>query len=121
MPLGRPTKYKPEYCQQIIDFMADGSSATEFAASINVSKHSIYEWTRQYKDFSDAFNVARTKSEAWWTKTGKKGLFMGGKDDPFQTNLYNFTMAARFGWSQKKEVEQTSKIEVVVSDEDTQL
>ena len=32
-PGGRPSEYRPEYCQAVIDFMAQGFWLTAFAAS----------------------------------------------------------------------------------------
>jgi hypothetical protein len=34
MPRGRPTKYRPEFCQQIITLMAEGLSITAAAAEL---------------------------------------------------------------------------------------
>lgn len=121
MPAGRPTKYKPEYCQQLIDFMEDGRSLTGFAASLSVSKQTLYDWMKANPEFLDAFNVAQEKCQYWWEETGRKGLFMGGKDNPFQTNLYNFTMAARFGWSTKQETKQEASVTLMVDQEDCEL
>lgn len=101
------SKYKPEYCQQVVEICKDGGSLVEFAAHISIGKQTLYDWRKRHPEFEKACQVAMAKSEQWWTKVGREGLFMGGKDNPFQSSLYNFTMSARFGWSQKKE----SKIE----------
>ena len=58
--MGRPTEYKPEYCQAVIDAMSRGLSLTAFAGTIKVAKSSIYEWLSTHSDFSDA--VARGRS-----------------------------------------------------------
>lgn len=109
--VGRPTKYKPEYCQEIIDYMIEnrGASIVEFAAHICVGKSTIHDWAKTIPEFSDALDKAKAIAEAWWAKTGREGIFMGGKDNPFNSAVYNFTMAARFGWSQK--IEQKQEIE----------
>ena len=60
-PLGRPTKYRPEYCQQVKDFMATGKSLTAYAGYIDVSRETVYEWERSIPAFSDAVKTARAK------------------------------------------------------------
>lgn len=57
--IGRPTEYKPEYCQAVIEFMAQGYSLTAFAGSIRVARDTVYEWIRRYSAFSDAVARAR--------------------------------------------------------------
>jgi len=111
---GRPTKYDPKYCQEIIDFMSRGDSLTAFAGEIQVSRETIYEWERTYPEFSDAINTARYKCQAWWETQGKIGLFMGKEDGTFSQSTWIFNMKARFGYRDKVEVETTGthKIEL---------
>jgi hypothetical protein len=56
---GRPTEYRPEYCQMVIDFMAKGFSLTAFAGSIRMSRNAVYEWIGTFPDFGDAVSRAR--------------------------------------------------------------
>jgi hypothetical protein len=58
---GRPSEYRPEYCQAIIDAMAEGISLTAFAGVIGVSKDTVYEWIKRHSDFSDAWSRAKPK------------------------------------------------------------
>jgi hypothetical protein len=58
-PVGRPSLYKPEYCQAVVDAMSTGISLTAFAATIGVDKQSVYEWQSRHSEFSHA--VARAK------------------------------------------------------------
>jgi hypothetical protein len=58
-PGGRPSEYRPEYCQAVIDCMAQGFSLTAFAGSIRVAKDTIYQWVKVYPQFSDAVARAR--------------------------------------------------------------
>lgn len=56
---GRPTLYRPEYCQRAIDFMRQGYSVTALAGHLGVSKNAIYEWMAAHRDFGDAVNIGR--------------------------------------------------------------
>lgn len=51
---GRPTLYRPEYCQQAIEIMGQGYDLSAFAGAIGVSRHSVYRWKEVELDFRDA-------------------------------------------------------------------
>ena len=71
LTLGRPTKYKPEYCQQIIEFfdqpMIDAKTEeahdpiylSAFARNIGVVHDTLIEWTSRYPAFSEAYSEAK--------------------------------------------------------------
>jgi hypothetical protein len=59
--MGRPTKYKPEYCELLIKHMAQGNSFESFAADCDCSFESLYEWARVHPDFSEAKKIGMTK------------------------------------------------------------
>lgn len=61
MPAGRPSDYKPEYGREIINLMATGLSITAAAADLGFHRDTIYEWSKQHEEFSDALKLARAK------------------------------------------------------------
>ena len=102
---GRPSLYKPEYCQMIIDYMSRGHAIVEFAAHINVCRDTIHEWSKSHPDFFDALRKAKAKCEAWWVNKSMENL-----DNPrFKDAMWKFHMAARFRWSDKQELELSTK------------
>jgi hypothetical protein len=56
---GRPTLYRPEYCQRAIEFMGQGYSVTALAGHLGMSKDAIYDWINHYPDFCHAINMGR--------------------------------------------------------------
>src|SRR5215831_15887279 len=58
-PGGRPSTYRPEYCQRVIDHMGKGKSLTAFAGSIGAGKETVYGWITAYPDFAEAVDKAR--------------------------------------------------------------
>ena len=56
---GRPTLYRPEYCQRAIDYMGQGYSVTALAGHLGMSKDAIYDWINLYPDFRHAVNMGR--------------------------------------------------------------
>jgi|SRR5215217_441987 len=100
---GRPTKYKPRYCKDIIDHMAKGKSLVQFAASIEVSKETVYAWARENKEFSDAFYIGRSKCEAFWEKIVQSKTI---KKLPGSDGVLLFYMKNRFKWSENQKLDE---------------
>ena len=101
-PGGRPSLYKPEYCERVIELGREGMSIIEMAAEIGVSRSTLEEsWPELSAEFSEAFARARELSQAWWEGQGRKGLMA----DRFNAQLYSRSMAARFpkDWRESKE------------------
>ena len=57
---GRPTLYRPEYCQRAIEFMGQGYSVTALAGHLGISKDTIYDWITTHRTFADAINMGRS-------------------------------------------------------------
>ena len=49
--VGRPTKYKPQMCETVIDLMKDGASLDEVRGELDISKDTLYRWKEDYEDF----------------------------------------------------------------------
>ncbi|MET3995025.1 formylmethanofuran dehydrogenase subunit A [Bradyrhizobium sp. S3.9.2] len=58
--MGRPSEYKPEYCEMVIEAMARGLSLTAFAGMIRKSRDTVYQWVTVHRDFADAVSRARS-------------------------------------------------------------
>lgn len=69
---GRPSKFDPAYCQQLVDHMATGASVASFAAEIDVARSTINEWAEQHPEFSEALSRGKAKCAAWWERIGRK-------------------------------------------------
>ena len=57
--MGRPSSYRPEYCQLVIDCMAQGYSLTAFAGEIRHSMDAVCDWIAKHEDFSYAVKQGR--------------------------------------------------------------
>ena len=103
MPRGRPTKYKPEYCEEIEKFFnvepyydkpiehygKDGEVKWEdfkrvanklptfkgFAQHIGVNTDTIVEWEKKYKDFSVAYTRAKEHQKYFLIENGLNGCY----------------------------------------------
>lgn len=76
--MGRPSKYDPAYCEDILTFCDDGSSISSFAAHLGVSRSTITEWTSEHDEFSAAVKAAKAKVAAWYDKAARKIAVEGG-------------------------------------------
>lgn len=56
---GRPTEYRPEYCDAVQAHMGQGYSLTAFAGTIRVARETVYAWIKTHSEFSDAVARAR--------------------------------------------------------------
>lgn len=65
-PVGRPTVYKPEYCEMLIEHMRNGASFDTFGVVIGVSKDTLYDWVERHQEFLDAKKVAFDESKKCW-------------------------------------------------------
>ena len=101
-PRGRPTKYKPEYCEQIIELGKQGFSYSEIAAELGVDKASLYDWAAAHEDFSTALRAAKTYEQAWFEREARQNM----KNRDFNANLWYRSAASRFrdDYTERKEV-----------------
>jgi transposase len=90
--LGRPSKYKPEYCEQIIELGKQGKSIAQMAATFDVDKASIYRWAEESEDFRTALARARAHSQNWWEEAAQNNI--GNKN--FNAQIWLKSVASRF-------------------------
>lgn len=105
--MARPTEYKQEFCEQVIEYGKQGKSVAWMAAELGVHKDSLYEWAKVHPEFSDSFTRAKLESQRWWEDAGQTGMLTPG----FGASVWSRSMAARFpeDWRESKGVELTGK------------
>ena len=125
MSLGRPTKYKPEYCKEAEDFLAQGYTVRSCAAHLDVHHDTLYEWMKQHVDFSDAIKRGQNKSLKYLEDKLKK-LIDGERQNKPDTTALIFALKTRFHevYGDRQKIEQnieSGKIEVHIREKDTKL
>ena len=70
--MGRPTKYKKEFCDIAIECGREGMSLAGIAAEIDVTRDTLYRWMTEHEDFSDAIKRARELALAWWERVAAR-------------------------------------------------
>jgi hypothetical protein len=110
MPAGRPTDYRPEYCERVIAMGREGYSVVEMAAELECDRKTLERaWTEANPEFLRAMTQARQLSQAWWERKGRECLIMGQGQGTFNASVWSRSMAARFpeDWRENKGVELT--------------
>ena len=106
---GQPTKYKPEYCQALIEHMSQGYSFESFAAVPRVDRDTVYEWVNKHPEFSDAKKLGTSLGLKFWENLGLKAVH--GEIPGFIPAVYIFSMKNRFGWTDKTPEERALLIQ----------
>jgi len=56
---GRPTSYRPEFCQEAEQLCANGATDEEIAEAFEVSVRTIYRWKGEFPDFCQALKTGK--------------------------------------------------------------
>ena len=96
-PVGRPTKYDPAYCGQVIEFMSGGYSLTAFGGEILVARSTLNEWINNHPEFSEAVAIGQAKR----TGTLEKTLLQGETGPKVTAHIFALKNADPLGWSEK--------------------
>ena len=108
--MGRPTKYKPEMCETVIELMKEGASQQEVLAVLDISNDTFYRWKKENEEFSETIKRGIQLSQAWWERKGRISL----DDRQFNSTLWYMNMKNRFKWADKQEVKNEGNITIVM-------
>ena len=104
--VGRPTIYKPEYCDLVVEMLAEGASLTEFRAAVGgISRETMSNWKQANPEFLDALQKAEAVGQAYWEKRLRTDLMFDNKVNSPLVKLY---FANRFNWHDKQQTDVTS-------------
>lgn len=113
MPAGQPTKYNPQYCEDVIEHMKKGKSIRSFAAECSVDEETVHNWIKKHPEFFGAVKEGREQAYKWWENQGMTGLWDsttsevspdGTKTTSFSkinNRMFEMFMQNMFGWSRK--------------------
>src|SRR6185437_8049191 len=107
MPAGRPSSYKPAYCNELIECLGEGYTIKGFAGSIGVGRQTVFDWLSKHKEFAEAYEIAQAKSVFYW-ETEFKSFAKTGKGSP-AAFIFALKNRAPEEWREKIEHEVTGK------------
>ena len=108
--MGRPTKYKKEMCETVIELMREGASQDEVIGHLDISRETFYRWKEENEEFSDSIKRGVRLSQTWWERQGRISL----KDREFNYTGWYMNMKNRFRWADKQEVKNEGNITIVM-------
>jgi len=111
---GRPSKYRQEYCQALIEHQAKGLSYASFCAIVKVTPQTLKTWTEKYPEFLEAKNAAHYECMVFWERMGTQGA--AGRIKGFNVSAWIFNMKNRFQWRDRtpEEVKEDRRPIVIV-------
>lgn len=63
---GQPSKYKPEYCEELIGLMSIGISNIGASAKWCIDHSTFYQWRKDHKEFEAAYQQGLVQSCAYY-------------------------------------------------------
>lgn len=130
---GRPTKYKPEYCQKVDDYLVENQDEVEavveseneqtgrtrydrrfkvrlptiegFASYLDVSKQTLYNWSEEHKEFLDSLGKIEREQHSRLVNEGLAGNY--------NPTIAKLILTNNHGMSEKTETDITSKGEQI--------
>lgn len=105
MNAGRPPKYRPEFCERIVELAKRGFGVAEWASELGVDRTRIHHWANEHDDFAQAYARAKDEELAYFERAGRENL----DNKNFNAHLWVKMMTARFreDYAERREIEQT--------------
>lgn len=101
--VGRPTDYKKDFCEMVVDHMAKGFSLQSFAGVVGVTRQCLYDWMDANNDFKKACEVGRERSRLFWENIMLENLVFSRMGKQIDFRMWQFNMMNRFreDWTEK--------------------
>lgn len=115
-PVGRPTKYEPRFCDEVMADMAEGYSLTAFAGKIGVSRGTLNEWAEAHPEFSEAVSRAKAARLRKWEALGL-GVAANGSGGPGAATVIVFGLKNMGDdeWTAPDKVEHSGRVDTVTT------
>ena len=101
--IGRPTEYRPEHCQTIIDCAERGLTVSAALAVIGISRQACNEWAAKYDSFGDALARARFIRQLHYEQLLEQQAREGGDSSKFQATRFALINVAPDDWRERVE------------------
>jgi transposase len=105
-PVGRPTLYKPEFCEEVIALGKIGKSVEAIGAILGVGTKTLYNWRDQHEDFLHALDMAKEFELQWWEDIAQTHMIENKESDKINATIWSRSMAARFPKKYREQVKQ---------------
>lgn len=109
LKVGRPTLYRPEYCETVVELGREGKSLAQMASHFDVTRQAVLEWANQHPEFFAALERARVHAQNWWENQAQTGMYARG----FNSKVWEVSVRARFreDYTERKEIDAKVKVD----------
>ena len=105
-PVGRPSKYNPKFCDEVIALGKIGKSVEAIGAILGVGTKTLYNWRDQHEDFLHALDMAKEFELQWWEDIAQTHMIENKESDKINATIWSRSMAARFPKKYREQVKQ---------------
>lgn len=105
-PVGRPSRYDPAYCEQVIQLGGKGKSVEQIGAILGIGTRTLFTWRDQNEEFRHALELAKELEQAWWEDMAQSYMVEEKESAKLNTGLWSRSMAARFPKKYRESVKQ---------------
>jgi hypothetical protein len=105
-PVGRPSLYKPEYCEEVIALGKIGKSTEAIGAMLGVGTKTLYNWRDENPEFLHALELAKEFELQWWEDIAQTHMIENKESDKINASIWSRSMAARFPKKYREQVKQ---------------
>jgi transposase-like protein len=105
-PVGRPSLYKQEYCDRVVELGTIGKSIEQIAADIGVSTRVLFDWRDKHEEFLHALEYAKELEQTWWEDQAQAYMVENHQGPRLNASLWSRSMAARFPKKYRESVKQ---------------
>ena len=105
-PVGRPSLYKTEYCEEVIALGKIGKSTEAIGAILGVGTKTLYNWRDENPEFLHALELAKEFELQWWEDIAQTHMIENKESDKINASIWSRSMAARFPKKYREQVKQ---------------
>jgi len=105
-PVGRPSLYKPEFCEEVIALGKIGKSVEAIGAILGVGTKTLYNWRDEHSEFLHALDMAKEFEMQWWEDIAQTHMIENKESDRINATIWSRSMAARFPKKYREQVKQ---------------
>jgi len=105
-PVGRPSKYDPKFCDEVIALGKIGKSVEAIGALLGVGTKTLYNWRDENPEFLHALDMAKEFELQWWEDIAQTHMIENKESDKINATIWSRSMAARFPKKYREQVKQ---------------
>ena len=90
---GAKSRYKEEYCEQVIEMMKEGQSKAEVCLGLDCCFQTFLNWQKENPQFLEAVKKGVNLSKGVWEQKGRQAAF--GQLEGFNGEVVTFNMDFR--------------------------